>query len=127
MHTSILLYGAPTATANNVANVQAPIRGTIEGIQVAASADLNADTENALFEISYVPSLQLSSNGAIGLLAAVHLYAGLLTSGSALCSWNGFIPLHVPVDPTQLIYLNCSLSGTNLSYFRGLVWIRGGR
>lgn len=106
------MYGTSAATANNVASVQVPRRGTLRGISWSIWADLDADLEQVLWELSLVPVIQALTNNTRNAIWTGALSCNFTTSGSQLSSANGFVPHLLALDPLQILYLNVSMTGT---------------
>lgn len=115
------IYGAAAATANSVAQIQIPRLGRIRGLSWTMWADLDADLEFFVAELSFLPVLQSLTNNTRNLIWSGSLAAGFTTSGMTINSINGFTPMDLRVTPLQIVYLNFSMTGTASASFTGLL------
>ena len=114
------LHGAPVATANNIVSVEIAQSGTIRGIQINATSDLDAADEGWDAELSLVPYLTTGTNDSVGALAVV----GELSSGaSAKSGVNVAFPCACPVKNGDRIYMNAVLTGSGQLYLTALITV----
>lgn len=104
----IQLYAATTASGSqaNVANIQVPFDGILDGILLSMSADLDADGEYAIVQVAETAAEQVAVNDARGVLASGRVFMGLLTSGAGVPSLVVYVPVDKRVDGGLLIYLH---------------------
>lgn len=106
------MYAAFTATANNQASLQIPRRGILRGIQWTIIADLDADLEEGVVELSKVPVFQSTTNNTRNLILAVATHMALTTSGAMNTVRDGFCPMNLALSPIEILYVNGVLTGT---------------
>jgi len=108
-----LLYAAFVASADAAAQIQIIRNGTIVGVQWACKGDLDANSEQFTVELSTTPVFQSQTNDSQGVLSAVAQEAvGAEAAGFLVTGVNFFVPLKIPVQAGQLLYLNGLLAGT---------------
>jgi hypothetical protein len=108
-----LIYAGFTQSADAAAQIQIIRNGTIVGVQWSVFGDLDANSEYFQIELSTVPTYQSAINDTQGVLSAVgQQAAGAEAAGFAIIGVNLFVPLKIPVQAGQLLYLNSQLVGT---------------
>lgn len=106
------LYGVVTTTANNIASIQLVRSGKIKGIQAAAYVDSNTDNAQLIVEASLVPVNQIAVNDTQGQLCELRWAGNFVTSGLSSEGINEFLPMDVPVQAGEKVYLNAQVGGT---------------
>ena len=118
------MYAAGTGgTENAAANIDVPDDGTIEGIQIAHTADLDAD-ETSTAEISFIATQQATTNDARGVLAVTALRASLVTSGLGNAVSNVHFPMDIDVAGGERLYINIGGSAGVISTIYALIYFR---
>lgn len=110
------LYATGSATANAVAQVVIPSAGRIRGVQVCFSIDSITDNAQATVEVSRASSTEINVNGSQQCVCQVDIRSNLLTSGLTAPGIVTFLPVDVPVNQGQIIYLHAVIVGT-VTYF----------
>ncbi len=102
------MRGAITGgTEDAAAQVDIPTDGTIIGIDCDLNAALDADSELAESELSFIATNQLSTNDVRGRLASISVVMTLTTSGIALVSLQKFVgPTDIPVAGGERLFIH---------------------
>lgn len=103
------IYGASTASANAVANIQIARRGVITGILFALNVTSGASVCRTASEISFANAAQITTNDTVGPLASAEVASPIASSQH---SFNLFVPLDVGVNAGDRLYLNQVIAGT---------------
>lgn len=115
----IHMEGAGTGgNENGIANVDIPEDGTIVGIEWATNADLDADGEFVVPELSFISTSQGGTNDARGIISQIAGRMSLTTSGVAMVSLNGYTPMDLAVAGGERLYLHVSASSGVTSTLR---------
>lgn len=126
--TIIQMYGAGSGgTESAVANIDIPEDGTIEGIDWAAHAVLNADAEFFIGELSFIATHQTVTNDARGVLSTVRSQMGFITSGMGNTSINKYVFMDVEVAGGERLYLHISAAAGVVSALAALIHFAGRR
>lgn len=117
MPTTILgLYGAYTGGAEDaIAQLDIPQDGVITGVDWDGNANLDADNEESIVELSFIATNQADQNDVRGRISSITARISLTTSGIATVQMNKFVgPMDLPVAAGERIYLHSkSTSGVN--------------
>lgn len=126
--TLIKMRGAGTGGEQNaVANIDIPQDGTIEGLSIGHSANLNADSESSEAELSFIATNQITTNDARGVLAASLMNMGMATSGAGIAAVNHFIPMDVDVSGGERLYIHFLASAGVTSSISIMIHLRPSR
>lgn len=106
------LYGTGAGTANAVAQVIMPSKSRIVGVQVAVSWDQVADNATGVVEVSRASAREIAVNGSQQAICEVRSFNNLVTSGASQSAVTVFLPVDIPVDQGQIIYLHSDCSNT---------------
>lgn len=108
MATQVLaMYATGTGgTEDNAAQMDIPEDGTIESIQVAHSAALNADAEAATAELSFITANQYAQNDSRATIVVSRLRNGLLTSGGGNSAVTFAVPMNLDVSGGERLYIH---------------------
>lgn len=81
--------------------------------------DMVADNSNCALEVSRASATELAVNGAQQCIAVVGQYGNLVTSGVFPGGINVFLPVDVPVDQGQIVYLHALI--TTCTYYAEII------
>lgn len=86
--------------------------GMLRGVAWNFETDLDADGENAGFELSFAATNGFTSNDTTASIIGDGIRAGLLTSGALNASCRGYVSdLNIPVASGERLFLHTSASG----------------
>lgn len=107
------LYAASATTTNAAAQVQFPRRGRIKGVLFTNGMTAGADGTTIVGELSFSSTGQQTTNDTIGPIAGFeHRQRWIAGLNTAMVSMNVYIPMDVPVNAFDRVYLNLLISGT---------------
>jgi len=108
------MYGLSTGgTEDSVASLDIQFDGVITAIHGALYGDLDADTEAAAVEVSFLSSNTFATNDARGSLITLGSKMSLTTSGVAMHAVNsGVSNLNIPVTGGERVHLHFSCSAS---------------
>ena len=86
--------------------------------------DCITDNGQCRFELSKVPTNQITTNGALDPFLECGIYSNFVTSGLAQTGLVYTFPLNVPCRQGEIIYLHATVGGTVTYYFNGILWFR---
>ena len=113
-------YATTAATANAIAQIQIPRAGRLRGIDWNLNADLDADGEACIYELSFLPVYQSDTNNTRNLICNIGIsLTGAV--GPAAGAVGRFVPLDIAVSPLQILYFNAVLTGTASAAVRGVI------
>lgn len=117
--------GGTGGTEDAAANINIPQDGVIEGITIAHTANLNADSEGSDAELSFIATNQMAQNDARGVLAVSKMNMGLLTTGAGIASNNFHVPMDVDVSGGERLYIHFVASAGVVSSVTIMIHFRG--
>lgn len=118
------LYGAPTGSADNVANLQFVKRGTITAIALSVALNSATDNDAVYAELSLFPTFQGNTNDPNGPLLTVFARTNFVTSGGmGLGETQTVSGIAIPVEPGMKAYLNVVITGTLTLYAVGQLYV----
>lgn len=102
------LYAAGTGgTEDSLASIDIQFDGVITAIHAQAMADLDADAETSLVEVSFLSSNTLATNDARGSLIVIG--GRTATPMGGITNWNsGVGPLNIDVTAGERVHLHIS-------------------
>ena len=108
------IYGADGGSpTNNLANVSVQKTGRIRNLRWSVRADLDADLEVAIFELSMSSAHQATTNDTPAVIDKVQLALNFTTSGASMGAQNITREnMDFPVAGGEKIYLHTTGAGT---------------
>lgn len=92
-------------TEESIATVDVPEDGFIVGVQVSHVADLDADGEVSNVELSFIASLQITTNDTRALLAVSRMQSPV-GAAAILAAQNFYIPMNVRVFSGERLHVH---------------------
>lgn len=117
------IYASVSSTTNAAASLTIPSRGRLLGIQWAVKFDNATDNAEGVFELSLAAATEVGVNAAQQCISEVAFYTNFTTSGLALGNQNLWLPVDIPVNQGQLIYLHAVITGTATLKGGAILWI----
>lgn len=110
MGSIIQMHSGGSDIANSAAvTLDVPMNGRLIGLSWAFSADLDADADYAYAQLSFLAASLLTTNDARGVIDTKRINHHVVTSGSVVATWNGYVQLpDVPVMQGERIYLHAT-------------------
>lgn len=97
-------------TQDAVANIDVPDDGTIEGVEWAGAASLDANGEEFAAELSFIATNQFGTNDSRGQISTIRAGIGILTSGGGVTQLSRFTPMNLDVAGGERLYLHLTAS-----------------
>lgn len=118
------LFGAAAATTDGVASMDIRADGLIVGVllQIEMDGGGAADGQGAGVEISFLSSSGHSTNDTTGSIAGLYLETTFTTSGAAVPALSQFIPMEVPVNSGERLFMHIQEAGTT-TQVRARCWL----
>lgn len=124
MHDRYMLVASVAAASDAAASIQIIRRGTLQKIDLEIVADIDADLENVMVEVSRQNAWQGQTNNAQGILASLSLFGNLTTSGALMSRASQSFDVDVNVVPLDFIYLNFGAAIVGVGAVPGAVLAR---
>ena len=107
------LFNSFAASADGAASLDVQFDGVITAVDWSVRANLDADDEFYVCEVSFLSTSTFSANDARGSISMIAEQAGLLTSGAMVTNGNKAVAgMRIPVNAGERIYLHGQLSVT---------------
>lgn len=111
MGSVIKMYGAGDGDTDVLAQVDIPMSGSLIGLQWAVAADLDADVEYLVAQLSFRSTGTFTTNDDRGVISEVRAQISLTTSGVSPVAINNYVPLpDIPIAAGERLYLHINAS-----------------
>lgn len=106
-----LYAGISGGTQDSAASMDIPVDGVIEGIDWDGFADMDADAEECICELSFISTNQLGQNDVRGRISSISTLMSITTSGVSQGVMQKFVgPMELFVAAGERVHLHVSSS-----------------